>query len=67
MQPPCNDCNAVCNGSIAVAALHLLDDPDRQGRLVARAAHSLEDYLADFDGDGCTAEGINYWNYGIDH
>jgi len=67
MEPPCNNWNAVCNGAIGVAALHLLDDPDRQGRLLARAVHSLEDYLADFDPDGCTAEGIGYWNYGFGH
>jgi hypothetical protein len=59
--------NAVCNASVATAALHALDDVERQARVVATAAHSLEHYLAHFDPDGCTAEGIGYWDYGFGH
>jgi hypothetical protein len=65
MTPPANNWNAVCNAGAGIAALYLLEDPDRQGRLLAKAARSLEHYLADFDPDGCTAEGIGYWNYGF--
>jgi len=65
MRRPANNWNAVCNAGVAVAAMHLLDDVDRQARILTKAVHSLEAYLADFDGDGCTAEGIGYWNYGF--
>jgi hypothetical protein len=65
MRTPANNWNAVCNAGVAVAAMHLLDDVDRQARILTKAVHSLEAYLADFDEDGCTAEGIGYWNYGF--
>jgi hypothetical protein len=65
LDPPTNNWNAVCNAGVSIAALYLLDDADRQARIVAKAARSLEGYLADFDRDGCTAEGIGYWNYGF--
>ena len=63
--PPVNNWNAVCNAGPVIAALYLLDDPDRLGRLVVKAASSLRHYLAGFDPNGCTAEGIDYWNYGF--
>ena len=59
--------NAVCNGAVMLAALSLLSDPERQARVVTKGAHSLEHYLAGFDRDGCSPEGINYWNYGFGH
>ena len=67
MQRPCNNWNAVCNGSIATASLYLLDDLDRVGHILKRAIHSLHDYLGSFDPDGCTPEGMDYWNYGMSH
>ena len=63
--PPTNNWNAVCNAGVSIAALYLLEDPDRQARIVAKAARSLEGYIADFGPDGETAEGIGYWNYGF--
>ncbi len=63
--PPTNNWNAVCNAGTVIAAMLLVEDSDRIARIVERAAHSLEHYLADFDEDGCTAEGIGYWNYGF--
>ncbi|MFB6227500.1 MAG: heparinase II/III family protein [Halobacteriales archaeon] len=63
--PPTNNWNAVCNASVSVAALYLLEDPDRQAAIVAKAARSLEGYLGDFGPDGGTAEGIGYWNFGF--
>jgi len=59
--------NAVCNGATMLAALSLLSDPERQARVVTKGAHSLGRYLAGFDRDGCSPEGINYWNYGFGH
>jgi len=67
MLPPANNWNAVCNAGVVISALSLLDSPERQARIVAKAARSLEDYLADFDHDGCSAEGVHYWNYGMHH
>ena len=67
LTPPSSNWNAVCNGGLIVAAVRLLDDPERAARVVTKASHTLERYLADFDADGCTAEGITYWNYGFGH
>lgn len=65
MAPPTSNWNAVCNAGVAIAALHVLDDADRRARIIAKATRNLRHYLADFDEDGCTAEGIGYWNYGF--
>ena len=60
-----NNWNAVCNAGVALSALHTLDDPTRQSLIVGRAVRSLGHYLNGFGVDGCTPEGIGYWNYGI--
>jgi len=65
MSPPTNNHNAVCNANIGIAALYLLDDADRQAELLEKATRTLEFYLEGFGSDGCTAEGMSYWNYGF--
>jgi hypothetical protein len=67
MTPEVNNWNAVCNGCTLIAALHLIDDVERQAAVVAKAGHNLGYYLDAFDGDGNTSEGIGYWNYGFGH
>jgi hypothetical protein len=62
--PPTNNWNAVCNTNCAGSALYLIEDPERLARIVRKAARSLEAYLAGFDDDGGTSEGIGYWNFG---
>jgi len=62
--PPTNNWNAVCNANTAVAALYLAE-PERAARIVTEAVRNMRHYLADFDPDGATAEGIGYWNYGF--
>lgn len=64
-QPPTNNWNAVCNASCAGAALYLIEDPDRLAHIVKRAVDSLEHFLAGFDKDGGTPEGVGYWNFGF--
>jgi hypothetical protein len=67
LHPPVGNWNAVCNAAVATAALHLESDVDRLARLVNRAVDSLRHYLASFDDDGCTPEGLGYWNFGFGH
>ncbi|MWG33844.1 heparinase II/III domain-containing protein [Halomarina oriensis] len=62
-----NNWNAVCTAGCVGAAIHLLDDEERVARFVARAADSTERYLAGFGADGCTQEGMGYWNFGVGH
>lgn len=65
--PPTSNWNAVCNASTAIAAFHLVSDVDRLASIVVKAAHNLRHYLDGFDEDGCTAEGVSYWNFGFSH
>jgi hypothetical protein len=65
LDPPTNNWSAVCHSGVVGAAVHLLDDRERVASLVVEAADRLRHYLDDFDADGCTAEGIGYWNYGF--
>lgn len=62
---PASNWNAVCNGNTVGAAVHLLDDPARLAEMIARAARSLDDYLAGFDRDGGSTEGAGYWAFGF--
>jgi hypothetical protein len=64
---PAGNWNAVCNASVAIAALYLLDDIDRQAAILKKATSSLEGYLEGFGSDGATTEGLSYWNYGFGH
>jgi hypothetical protein len=64
---PAGNWNAVCNGSVAIAALYLLEESDRQAEILKKATSSLAGYLNGFGSDGGTTEGINYWNYGFGH
>lgn len=62
---PVNNWTAVCTAGVAGAALYLEPDPARLAEILARAARSLDDYLATFDGDGGSSEGPGYWEYGF--
>ncbi|MBP5651947.1 MAG: heparinase II/III family protein, partial [Lachnospiraceae bacterium] len=58
--------NAVCNGSIGMAALDLLDDePELQEKLVRRVQENLGFFLNGFADDGACLEGIGYFTYGF--
>ncbi|GAB4515804.1 MAG: heparinase II/III family protein [Anaerolineae bacterium] len=60
-----NNWTAVCNGGVVGAAIYLEPDPARLAEMIARAARSLDDYLATFDPDGGSSEGPGYWSYGF--
>jgi hypothetical protein len=56
---------AVCAGSIASAAIHLIQDPKQLAPIVEKALAAIEHYLAGFGDDGACLEGVAYWNYGF--
>jgi hypothetical protein len=60
-----NNWTAVCNAGVAGAAIYLEPDPARLAEILARAARSMDDYLATFDPDGGSTEGPGYWSYGF--
>lgn len=61
---PCN-WTAVCSGNILATALYLERDLARLAEIIARAARSLDDYLATFDSEGGSTEGPSYWGFGF--
>jgi hypothetical protein len=65
MNPPTNNWNAAQNGGALVTALLLLEDTDRIARIVKKATANMKYYLEGFDADGCTPEGVGYWNFGF--
>jgi hypothetical protein len=61
-----NNWTAVCAGAILCAALAgLNDDPERQARIVHKAAWSLQFFKDTFDEAGSLDEGVGYWAYGV--
>jgi hypothetical protein len=62
-----NNWSAVCNAGVVGAAIYLEPDTARLAEIIARAARSLDDYLATFDPDGGSEEGPGYWAYGFGH
>lgn len=66
-QPPTGNWSAVCHAGAAMAALYLEPNVDRLAALVVKAVSGLEQYLDSFGTDGCTPEGLSYWNFGFSH
>jgi len=60
-----NNWTAVCNAGVVGAAIYAEPNPARLAEMIARAARSLDDYLATFDRDGGSTEGPGYWSYGF--
>jgi hypothetical protein len=60
-----NNWTAVCNAGVVGAAIYLEKDFSRLAEMIARAARSMDDYLATFDADGGSSEGPGYWSYGF--
>ncbi|WP_313128323.1 carbohydrate binding domain-containing protein [Anaerocolumna sp.] len=66
-----NNWNAVCNGGLAVGALAVGDEGDRDPEIESIAATVLENavkglpyMLKEYKPDGAWYEGPGYWNYG---
>ncbi len=58
--------NAVCNGSIGLTALDMLnDEPELQKGLAERITRNLDYYLDGFTEDGACPEGLGYYTYGF--
>ena len=53
--------NPWIHGNVLVAALRLVDDPDRRARLVALVLDGLDRYAASLPADGAIDEGYAYW------
>lgn len=61
-----NNWNGICNGNLALAALTFMErDPKGMSALAAYALEGLPFYLAEFEPDGQSEEGVSYWIYGL--
>ncbi len=58
--------NAVCNGSIGLVSLYLLnDDKSRQAKIINRVCEDLKFFIEGFGLDGTCYEGLSYFTYGM--
>lgn len=61
-----NNWNAVCHAGTVVAALNIVDSPERRAFFLAGAEYFSENnFLKGFTNDGYCSEGMGYWNYGF--
>lgn len=56
-----NNWNPWILGNVLLAAVLLLDDPERVACILARALDSLDRYVAELPADGAIDEGVAYW------
>ncbi|WP_348786570.1 heparinase II/III family protein [Leifsonia sp. NPDC080035] len=56
-----NNWNPWILSNVLLAAVLLLDDPERIARITARALDSLDRYVATLPADGAIDEGVAYW------
>jgi len=57
--------SAVCAGSVAAAAVYLLDDEAKLAAVLEKALDSLACFLDGYGDDGVCTEGYGYWAYGF--
>lgn len=58
--------NGVVNGSVGLAFLRMVDDPQTLAEAFALVLEGFETYIATgFEADGGSIEGVGYWNYGL--
>ncbi len=55
---------AVCAGNVGMAAL-MLEQGERQKKILDKVDRALVHYLDGFGEDGATEEGVGYWAYGF--
>ncbi|WP_158299385.1 heparinase II/III domain-containing protein [Paenibacillus antri] len=60
-----NNWASVCGGSVGAAALYLIPSAEELAPIVHRLLGTMESYLAGFENDGASTEGVGYWSYGF--
>jgi hypothetical protein len=60
-----NNWCAVCAGSVACAAMYLIDNDLTLAGILQRLLPAFERFFAGFSQDGACMEGLSYWTYGI--
>lgn len=58
--------NGICNGGIIMACLALFEEePEDVSNIISMAVNALPKYIAAFEPDGQSEEGLMYWSYGL--
>lgn len=58
--------NGICNNGLIAAALAMYEtDPDFMSQLISATLNTLPRYIAEFEPDGQSEEGLGYWSYGL--
>ena len=61
-----NNWNGICNGGVIMAALAMYEsDEHLMSSIITTAANGLPIYLKEFEPDGQSVEGLEYWGYGL--
>lgn len=61
-----NNWNGICNSGLISACFVMFEnDPDYFAQTIASAANCLPYYIAEFEPDGQSEEGLMYWAYGL--
>ncbi|GHV42476.1 hypothetical protein AGMMS49546_21220 [Spirochaetia bacterium] len=60
-----NNWCAVCAGSIACAAMYLIEDDIFLAGVLQKLMPTFESYIRSFYPDGASPEGLSYWTYGM--
>ena len=61
-----NNWNGICNGGVIMVALAMYEsDEHLMSSIIATAANGLPIYLKEFEPDGQSVEGLEYWGYGL--
>ena len=61
-----NNWNGICHGGMIMAALACYEtDPEFMSSIIALSANLIPPYLASFEPDGASEEGMMYWGYGL--
>ncbi|MDL2229249.1 heparinase II/III-family protein [Treponema sp. OttesenSCG-928-L16] len=60
-----NNWCAVCAGSIASAAMYLVEDELLLGGILMKLMPAFERFVNSFSPDGACTEGLSYWTYGF--
>lgn len=62
-----NNWSGVCMGSIGIAAMYLITDPDTLAPVLMRVLEGMQVHENGYRDDGASPEGFGYWQYGFEY
>ncbi|MBR5378928.1 MAG: heparinase II/III family protein [Clostridia bacterium] len=62
-----NNWSGVCMGSIGIAAIYLITNPDTLAPVLMRVLEGMQVHENGYNEDGASPEGFGYWQYGFEY